>query len=531
MQLRFIFLFAILSIVLHAKAQFCANPQILGGQGGDACKSIVKIGQNLLVSGIYQQQMSLGPSNFSSAGGSDIFFVAYDSLGQIVFSKVLGNTQNNDLNSVCSDSFGNFYLSGTYSGQLQIDNIQLNSNLQTSFIAKYSSNGQLLWAKQFNPKGIVHVLDLQVSPDGQFLWISGDYNDSLFYGNDTLFCRNVYNLFALKLETGNGNAIWMSDAPYAKWAKAKTICPLPDGTAWIAAEFRDSLQMAGRIYYHSPSHVDILMARIDAVGNWMSHKRWGGVYDDEPKKMRLSPDENSIWLIGDFVAVLAVDSFTLMTAFRYYDVFWVKMNLNADAIAVGQTNTIANAYVFDLAFQNNKIWLAGYFQDSLLGSLMHLTNGGFDAFLLGIDTSSAEIERSETLGGTGNDQIWGLCSSFASLVSVGIFQQQMNWQGSLMQASGFSDGFMGCTETVLNKVDLIPKLLEVKIVPNPNNGKFSIELPDYEGLKWELYCMNAKRVLSGTSREIDASNLSKGIYSLSIKTSAGSAFAKIVIGK
>jgi hypothetical protein len=90
---------------------------------------------------------------------------------------------------------------------------------------------------------------------------------------------------------------------------------------------------------------------------------------------------------------------------------------------------------------------------------------------------------------------------------------------------------MGCTETVLNKVDLIPKLLEVKIVPNPNNGKFSIVLADYEGLKWELYSMNATRALSGTSREIDASNLSKGIYSLSIKTSAGSAFAKIVIGK
>ena len=531
MHQRLIFILSFLCFVISAKSQICSNPQILGGHGGDAAKSIVKIGQNLLVSGIYQQEISLGNNTFSSLGGSDMYFAAYNNAGQILFSESIGNAVNNDINALCADSLGNFYLSGTYSGQLQLGNIQLNDNLSTSFIAKYNSNGQLLWAKQFNPRGIVHLLDMQISPDGQFIWVSGDYNDSLGFDNETLFCPNSYNLFVLKLDAGNGNAQWMSDAPYAKWAKAKTICPLPDGSAWIAGEFRDSLRMPGQIYYHSPSHVDILMTRIDASGNWISHKRWGGVYDDEPKKMRLSPDKNSIWLSGDFVAVLHVDSFTLMTAFRYYDVFWVKMNLDAEAIAVGQTNTIANAYVFDLAFHNDRLWLGGYFQDSLQGILMHRTTGGFDAFLLGIDTATAELEHSETAGGAGNDQIWGLCSNFGALISVAVFQQQMQWQGSLLQASGFSDGLLGCFETIISNNVFIPKILEVKIIPNPNNGKFKIALADDEGLSWILYNMNGKIALSGNSLEIEASNLAKGIYSLHIKTLIGSAFAKILIDK
>jgi hypothetical protein len=529
MLFRLIIIFSFLGCCSVNFAQFCSNPYDLGGPGGDASKSVVRIGQNLLVSGIYQQQILLGGNNYNSAGGSDIFFGAYNNLGQIIFSASIGNAQNNDINAVCADTLGNFYLSGTFSGQLQIGNISINNNLNTSFIAKYSSVGQLQWVKQFQPKGIVHVLDMQVSPDGQYLWVSGDYNDSLVFDNEAVFCGNTYNLYVAKMETSSGNVLWMADAPYAKWAKAKTLTPLPDGSAWVAAEFRDSLQMPGLTYYHSPSHVDILMSQIDVQGNWISHKRWGGVYDDEPKKMRLSPDGNAIWLCGDFVAVLDIDSFRLMTAFRYYDVFWVKMNLEGEAIAVGQTNTIANTYVFDLAFHDDKLWLGGYFQDSLQGVEMHYTNGGFDIYLLGIDTLSATLSISESTGSPGNDQIWGLCSAFASLISTGTFQQQMSWQGTQLSANGFSDAWIGCSSQILNKTESIPKLIEVKIIPNPTNGKFVIELSNYEELQWELFAMNGKVVMSGNTPEIDASKLPKAIYSLRVKNSDGFTFAKIVL--
>jgi hypothetical protein len=529
MLVRFIFFSLFFGHYLVTNAQFCTQAQSLGGPAGDASKSIIKIGQNVLVTGIYQQEITLGTNSYTSAGGSDIFFTAQNDLGQTLFSASIGNAQNNDVNAVCSDSSGNFYLSGTFAGQLQIGSNSLFNNLNTCFIAKYNSMGQVQWLKQFQPQGIVHVLDMQVSPDGQYLWISGDYNDSLVFENEAVFCGNAYNLFVSKMETSNGNVLWMSDAPYAKWAKAKTLTPLPNGSAWLAVEFRDSLQMPGLTYYHSPSHVDILMSQIDAQGNWLRHKRWGGVYDDEPKKMRLSPDANSIWLCGDFVAVLNVDSFTLMTAFRYYDVFWVKMNLEGEALAVGQTNTIANAYVFDLAYHDDKVWLGGYFQDSLQGISMHYTNGGFDIFWLGIDTLTANFTESKVAGGSGNDQIWGLCSAFDALISTGTFQQQMSMHGNLLTASGFSDAWYSCSEQILNNTESIPELIEVKIIPNPTNGKFRVELSNYEGLEWGLYAMNGKQVMSGKNPEIDASKLPKAIYSLRVSNADGFAFAKIVL--
>jgi hypothetical protein len=160
---------------------------------------------------------------------------------------------------------------------------------------------------------------------------------------------------------------------------------------------------------------------------------------------------------------------------------------------------------------------------------MHYTNGGFDIYLLGIDTLTANLSKSETSGSPGNDQIWGLCSAFSSLISTGTFQQQMSWQGNQLIANGFSDAWIGCSSQILNKIESIPKLIEVKIIPNPTNGKFIIELSNYEALQWELYAMNGKVLMSGNSPEIDASKLPKAIYSLRVKNSVGYTFAKIVL--
>jgi hypothetical protein len=54
-------------------------------------------------------------------------------------------------------------------------------------------------------------------------------------------------------------------------------------------------------------------------------------------------------------------------------------------------------------------------------------------------------------------------------------------------------------------------------------------LNNYDGLSWEMYAMNGRRVLSGNTAVINATNLPKGIYSLGVKTSEGSAFVKIVL--
>jgi hypothetical protein len=524
-------LFFLFLIAQSVNAQICDNVISLGNAGGDACTHLAKMPSGLTVGGIFQQNISFNGIVYNSAGAFDIFLSNYDSSGQLVNAMSIGNSGNNELSAMTSDNSGNLYLSGTFTGQLNLGSYGFQSTTITHFIAKINPQGQLIWAEQLQAKGINKVYDLQVSPDGQFLWVCGEYNDSLKIGTEQLYSPFLYNLFVLKLNSWDGAADWLRDVPDAKWAKARTLAPLPDGTAWIAAEFKDSLVLTGNTYYYSRIHSDILFAKIDANGQWQSSKRWGGVYEDKPKKLRLAPDRQTLWLCGDFVAVLNVDQFQLMTAFRFYDAFWIKIDLAGNALAVGQSNTIANCYVYDIAFQGTELWLGGYFQDSLQGAdQMHYPVGGFDIFWYRIDTTEALLRKSETAGGTGNDLINALAAYGTGVYAAGTYQQMMEWNGQSTTASGFSDGWLGCipsgTAAAVQKP--IPNFIAVKISPNPSSDQFRIELETPMPLRWELYSMEGRRILTGNTEIIDAAKLTKGTYSLTVYTEKGIAVAKLI---
>lgn len=514
-------------------AQNCNWATAIGDAGGDAATQLVALPNGALVGGIFQQQINLAGTQYSSTGAFDIFLCWYNNNKQPVQALCLGNVGNNELSSLVADSLGNVYIAGTFSGQLAIGGFNLQSSSRSHFIAKISPQGQVLWAELLKGKGVNDVLDMQLSLDGQELWLCGDYNDSLQYQNQFLFDNNFYNLFILKLRSSDGQAYWMQDSPRAKWAKAWSLAIMPDGTAWVAGEFLDSLYMPDATYFYSYLHSDVLFAHIDGNGQWLKSKRWGGVYNDRPKKLRLAPDRQTLWMSGDFVAVLRIDQFQLITARRYYDVFWVKINAAGEALAVGQSNTVANSYLYDMAFFNNELLIGGYFQDSLQGaSAMHYTRGGFDLFWFNIDTATALLQNSQVLGSLGNDQLNAFAAMPGELWAAGTFQQTMPWTSNIsLSANGFSDAWLACLPLVTASglaPFSVPTLLSVKIIPNPSSDSFRIELPEAMPLRWELYALNGKRVLSGTTEIVTATDLTAGIYSLNVFTEKGMGVAKIV---
>ena len=517
--------------LLSLRGQHCNLSDRVGGLGGDAATHIVNISSGIVVGGIFQQQINLAGNQLNSQGGFDIFLCWYDSTLQETNSLGIGNSSNNILRSVASDSSGNIYFSGTFSGVINIGVYQLQSNTVSHFICKINRQAQVLWAEMLLGKGANDVLDMQISSDNRFLWLSGDFNDSLFYQNQSLYSQSTYNLFIAKLNTDNAQIQWLQKAPKSKWARANSVAPLPDGSAWIAAEFIDSLYMPDTVYYFSFLHTDILFAKIDSNGQWTNSKRWGGVYDDNPKKLRLSPDKQSLWMSGDFVAVLNIDSFQLVTARRFYDAFWIKINLEGNPLLVGQSDTKANCYVFDLTFKDDKVFIGGYFQDSLLGvNQMHYTNGGFDAFYFEIDSSLALLQNSETFGGTGNDQINGLTSYNNMVYACGTFQQNMLLENQLLTAQGFSDGWISCLNASNNTSTdfLVKDDILIEIFPNPSESIFYIANKNCSVQQWELNTFSGEKIMQGEALSLDLRDLPKGFYIIKIQTDKGFLTKKLI---
>jgi hypothetical protein len=527
------FLLVITNICVNmVQAQNCERMSVIGGNGGDALTELSNYRNGIIAGGIFQNQIRLDNKQFSSEGAFDIIIVNMDAKGSVKYAFTVGNHGNNTLDALTSDSLGNIYISGSFSGILKIGKFTLNSPNETNFIAKADTLGNILWAGSFISKGIIESNDLVVSDDGLFFWLCGTYSDSLDFHNHSLFSLGT-NFFLAKISCADGKMQWIKDASYAKKAKAVSLAVLPSGDVWVCGTFVDSLKIADQSYFHSFLHTEIFLAQISANGNWIKSKRFGGVYNDNPKKLRLSPDKKHIWMTGEFTAVLNIDSFRLMTARRYYDAFWVKMDLNGNAKAVGQSNTLANCYVYDLCFSNEKIVIGGYFQDSLQGlPKTHYTKGGFDAFWYGIDSTNASLLYSNSLGGGGNDQINALTNFMGTLLGSGTFQNEMLFNRDTMYAEGFTDGWLGCliqdkkTETEPFR---IPEIINIRITQNKNSDTFNIiSEKNAKQLDWEIYNLDGKKILSGKGNLINASTLKAGIYSLQVKTEIGMAVVKLV---
>lgn len=87
----------------------------------------------------------------TGAGGQDIFVAKYDSSGTLLWVRQLGTAGFDYLSGLDADSYGNVYITGRLQSSEYVSGQPVNrigSPPGNAFVAKYDSNGTLLWQQQ-----------------------------------------------------------------------------------------------------------------------------------------------------------------------------------------------------------------------------------------------------------------------------------------------------------------------------------------------------------------------------------------------
>jgi hypothetical protein len=136
----------------------------IGGLGYDY-GSFIKTDkqQNIYLTGSFEGKADFDPSseatNFHlSKGGSDLFVEKLDLHGKLVWTKVLGATQNEAGYSLALDEDQYVYITGFFRGSLKLDingqSVKLKSKGKEDILTiKQDSKGELLWVKSMGGKG------------------------------------------------------------------------------------------------------------------------------------------------------------------------------------------------------------------------------------------------------------------------------------------------------------------------------------------------------------------------------------------
>jgi hypothetical protein len=103
---------------------------------------------NLLITGCFINKSIFDNKALVSIGNYDIFVAKYNKSGTLLWLQQAGGRDFDMANIISSDTLGNVYITGYFTGACFFDNYVVKSRAQrNAFSAKYSKDGKFQWVK------------------------------------------------------------------------------------------------------------------------------------------------------------------------------------------------------------------------------------------------------------------------------------------------------------------------------------------------------------------------------------------------
>jgi len=103
---------------------------------------------NLVITGCFSNTSKFGDKSLVSVGNFDIFVAKYNKNGSLMWVNQAGGRDFDMANNISTDTLGNVYITGYFTGACFFDNYVVKSRAQrNAFNAKYSKDGKFQWVK------------------------------------------------------------------------------------------------------------------------------------------------------------------------------------------------------------------------------------------------------------------------------------------------------------------------------------------------------------------------------------------------
>jgi len=361
------------------------------GSGDDVVTSIITdASNNVIITGYFQSNtITFGSVILTNTGGTDIFTVKYDSNGTLIWAISAGGSTNEEATSVATDIFGNIYITGFYeSSSFSVSGSTLyNNGGKDVFFIKYNSAGNLGWAKSFG--GISNDWGSSVAKDANGnIFLSGNFCSTTI-NFDTQILTNVNNagstedIFAIKFDA-SGNVLWansegggLNDVLYSSTVDN-------NGNLIVVGYFYNSTLVFGSISLGNAGGNKMFVGKYDSNGNvvWAKTVGWIGGND---YANAVSTDSNGDILVAGYYEYnpVSFDSWSLPNI-GGQDIYVVKYNSSGVVQWAKNLGGTSNDMVTSLSTDSqDKFIMSGYFSSASIpfGSTTLTNLGSNDIFV------------------------------------------------------------------------------------------------------------------------------------------------------
>jgi hypothetical protein len=261
-----------------------------------------------------------GSTNSTGAGGQDVLLTKYSSSGAILWAKTWGGTNDDFANSVSVDQAGNIYVVGGTDSY--------GAGWYDVLILKFDTNGNVVWSRTWGGTSFDVGYDISFDQSGNLAIAAESYS----YGNVTVLLNLSSDGAFLGSHTWKGPATY--DSAYSVTVDSNGNSILA-GTSWD--------------YRVSPNHNSILILKYDNQGNLLWNRNWAGPSEDEVTGRRTVRADSlgNIYVDGHTSISCANSNFSLCD----FDVLLLKIDANGNLLWArkwgGTGYEVSNALTLD----------------------------------------------------------------------------------------------------------------------------------------------------------------------------------------
>ncbi len=282
-----------------------------GVDGGTIGPQAVKIDNwgNTYETGYFYDTVEVGSIPMYAPNNISFFLIKYDAFGTPLWIKTSANNGYMTGNSLVTDSNGNVYVEGDFSGNVTIGSNSLSSTNGNIFVAKFDSTGNVLWITSPNlssansyayssgSSGDRVCKAIAIDP-AENLYVTGNFHDTVIFGTENL--SDSMGIYLVKYSS-LGNVIWakksapLHDLPYfpQPWSIA---CDNTNGV-YLSGTFYGSINFSG-LTVLSDSAEPSFLYKFDTSGAVLCGSAINNNNDDN-NCVAADPLSNSVFFSGD----------------------------------------------------------------------------------------------------------------------------------------------------------------------------------------------------------------------------------------
>jgi hypothetical protein len=446
LALAIIFLFVSSSFGQSSQVSY-GWTKIMGGTSGDWGQAIITDSSgNVYVTGDFSGTVNFGldfgtTDIKTSAGSDDIYVTKINANGTYGWTRIMGGTAGDYGNGITTDSSGNVYVTGDFSGTVNFGLDFGTTDIKTSavyndiYVTKINANGTYGWTKIIG--WINHECGLGIatdSSDNVYVtgYFEGTVNFGLDFGTTDIKTSAAGRLIFITKINANGTYGWtrIMGATFMG-ARGDAITTDSSGNVYVTGYFVGTvnfgLDFGTTDIKTSAGIIDIYVTKINANGTYGWTRIMGGIQDDHGSAITTDSSGN-VYVTGYFWGTvnfgLDFGTTDIKTSAGGMDIFITKINANGTygwtKIMGGTWHDSGNAITTD---SSDNVYVTGAFGGTVnfgldFGTTDIKTSAGSEDIFITKINANGSYSWTKIMGGTSTDGGSGITTDSSDNVYV-----------------------------------------------------------------------------------------------------------------